>query len=222
MADPKEEKPSKGTGDDGFNVMIFAIVGLYLLWVIIQRINLYLVERGAGSYGDIWETLVNVFFKNVWPEVKVIGLAICVVTTWSMVKILRQFTALRKEENILYRTEITDGDIKEEDPTAGNPHWTQVQLHINSKNPGEWKLAIIEADGMLDQLLKSIGYHGETVGDRLKAVEKSDFLSLEAAWEAHKIRNQIAHEGPGFEINEREARRIVGLYEIVFREFKII
>jgi len=36
------------------------------------------------------------------------------------------------------------------------------------------------------------------MGDKLKAVEKSDFNSIELAWEAHKARNMIAHEGSDF------------------------
>ncbi len=103
-----------------------------------------------------------------------------------------------------------------------NTRWIKIQDNINSKNPNDWRLAILEADIILDEMLAKMGYHGETVSDKLKAIEPSDFLSLNSAWEAHKIRNAIAHEGSDFLISEREARRIMGLYEQVFREFKFI
>ena len=75
---------------------------------------------------------------------------------------------------------------------------------------------------MLDEMLDSVGYRGETMGDKLKSVEKSDFLTLDLAWEAHKIRNAIAHEGAEFTIDQREARRVISLYERVFQEFEFI
>jgi hypothetical protein len=56
----------------------------------------------------------------------------------------------------------------------------------------------------------------------MKSIEKSDFNSIDMAWEAHKIRNSIAHEGSDFLLNQREAKRVIGLYEIVFREFRYI
>jgi ribosomal protein L14E/L6E/L27E len=71
-------------------------------------------------------------------------------------------------------------------------------------------------------MLTKMNYHGETISDKLKAVEKSDFLTIDKAWEAHRVRNEIAHGGSNFEITEREAHRVVVLYEEVFKEFHYI
>ncbi len=97
--------------------------------------------------------------------------------------------------------------------------WQEVQRHANSTNPSDWRLAILEADIMLDEVLEKRGYQGDSLGEKLKSVDRSDMLSLDAAWEAHKIRNQIAHEGVGFQISEREAKRVIALYQKVFEEF---
>ncbi|MCR4311513.1 MAG: hypothetical protein NUV54_03055 [Candidatus Taylorbacteria bacterium] len=104
----------------------------------------------------------------------------------------------------------------------GNQRWQKIAEHINSHHSGDWRLAILECDIILDEMLTKMGYHGETLSDRLKGVEKSDFLTIDKAWEAHRVRNVIAHEGSNFEISEREAKRIVSLYEEVFKEFKFI
>jgi len=114
------------------------------------------------------------------------------------------------EESIL-------GDEKEE-----NPKWTLVLEHINSDDPNKWKLAIIEADIMLAELLEGLNLPGESIGEKLKAVEASDFETIEQAWEAHKIRNAIAHEGSDFLLTEREVKRVVNLYKAVFSEFELI
>jgi len=100
--------------------------------------------------------------------------------------------------------------------------WQSILEHTSSSNENDWRLAILEADIILDEMLDSMGYRGDTISDKLKQIEKSDFRSIDAAWEAHKVRNRIAHEGVAFKINEREVRRIIGLYEQVFREFRYI
>ncbi len=103
-----------------------------------------------------------------------------------------------------------------------NEKWQNVIKHINSANPSDWKLAILECDIMLADILEKMGYMQESIGEKLKSIEPSDFTNIESAWEAHKIRNAIAHEGSDFLISEREAKRVVGLYEVVFQEFAFI
>lgn len=219
MADFKkpEAKP-----DDTFNQLIFILIGLFLLGIIINRLFLVLNYYFSGGYDSLWQRWEVYFFQYVWPSFKVIAVIITIGGMFGIVKILRNLKELLEEERMVYGSTKVGIDEVEPEDSGKNEKWEQVQTHINSKNPSEWRLAIIEADIMLDELLKASGYHGDTVGDRLKAVEPSDFIGLEAAWEAHKIRNQIAHQGSSFEINEREARRVITLYETVFREFKII
>lgn len=103
-----------------------------------------------------------------------------------------------------------------------NPKWKLVEEHINSDDQNKWKLAILEADIILSELLDKLSLPGESIGEKLKAVESSDFDTIEQAWEAHKIRNAIAHQGSDFILNQREAKRVIGLYATVFKEFEII
>ena len=95
--------------------------------------------------------------------------------------------------------------------------WDTVTLLIRSNNENDWKQAIIDCDVMLDQLLSQLGYHGETLGEKLKLCTKQNFPDLEAAWNAHKVRNQIAHPTTGFKLDQREALTVYYLYEKVFR-----
>src|SRR3989344_3650101 len=64
------------------------------------------------------------------------------------------------------------------------------------------------------------GGHG-VGGSGSRAVADSP-QSRFARVQAHAVRNKIAHEGAAFMLPEREAKRVVGLYEAVFREFKYI
>ena len=58
--------------------------------------------------------------------------------------------------------------------------------------------------------------------EKLKRVEPSDFRTLNSAWEAHKIRNEIAHQGSGYKLTRREAEMAIQLFKQVFEEFYFI
>lgn len=103
-----------------------------------------------------------------------------------------------------------------------NTRWERIITHLNSDSENDWRLAILEADVILEEMLTSMGYYGETIGEQLQSIERSDFQTLDDAWEAHKVRNRIAHEGSGFALTKREAKRIISLYEKVFNEFKFV
>lgn len=107
-------------------------------------------------------------------------------------------------------------------PQYKHPRWQSVLNHMNTLNQAEWRIGILEADMMLAELLQKRGYPGVSIGDQLKNVDTEKFKTLQDAWEAHKVRNIIAHEGSAFILGEREARRVIGLYERVFREFDFI
>ncbi|MES2216751.1 MAG: hypothetical protein V4481_05675 [Patescibacteria group bacterium] len=100
--------------------------------------------------------------------------------------------------------------------------WNTVMTHIESDNPNDWKQAILEADIMLDDLLENLGYRGNTIGDKLKRVDSAHFLTLQDAWDAHTVRNKIAHEGSSFELNQMEAQAVIKQYKKVFEEFYFI
>jgi hypothetical protein len=112
--------------------------------------------------------------------------------------------------------------LVEKDIANKNERWEHVLALISSDNPADWRVAIMEADIMLDELVGDMGYQGEGLGERLKAIEKSDFTTLDLAWEAHKVRNNIAHHGSDFILTHREAKRTIDLFRKVFEEFDYV
>ena len=104
----------------------------------------------------------------------------------------------------------------------GNTRWADIESHINTDNPNDWKLAIIEADIILGEMLKEVGYAGTTIGEQLKSASPKNFASLDDAWTAHRVRNQIAHEGADFVLTKRLAQETLTQYRRVFQEFGVI
>lgn len=107
-------------------------------------------------------------------------------------------------------------------PKAGVAKWNTVVDLITSPSESDWRMAIIEADTLLDQLTKDAGFIGETLGERLKNADPGLFRTLDFAWDAHKLRNQIAHQGSDLVVSRLEFERAVKFYEAVFLEFGYI
>lgn len=103
-----------------------------------------------------------------------------------------------------------------------NDVWESIRSKLLSDNQSDWRLAIIEADIYMDRLLDDKGYHGDTTSDKLKQITTGDLASLQIAWEAHKVRNRIAHDGAAFALTQPEARRVLSYFEIVFRDLGAI
>lgn len=171
-----------------------------------------------GSHASLDYAVFSSFLTNLWLGIVIAGYVLSIIGLFLIVYILMRLFELRAREEKLYSTVI---------PTPGaageaSPRWQHIESLVEGATPSGWKEAIIEADIMLDDLLTARGYRGEGVGEKLKSVEPTDFGTLQDAWEAHKIRNQIAHEGSAFNLSETLARRTIAHYENVFREFGVI
>ncbi len=112
--------------------------------------------------------------------------------------------------------------VKHNQDISKNEAWVKTLGYLFSQHASDWKLAVMEADLMLETLMNQLGFKGATLGDKLKAASADKFHNLSAAWEAHTVRNRIAHEGTSFELSQREAKRVIALYEQIFREFGFI
>ncbi len=81
------------------------------------------------------------------------------------------------------------------------------------------KLAIIEADNLLDAALKSLVMPGDTLGERLK-VACYKYPKLKNVWWAHKLRNNLVHDH-SFHLRSNEAKRALGEFEKALKELKV-
>jgi len=167
---------------------------------------------------DIVNNQVVVTGANYIFYFKLLLIFISVFCTFLIIDFLYRLITVRKEERAWELEQVLKNIPAQEN---GNSRWLAVENLLDSDNDSDWRLAVIEADKMLDELLVVLGYQGESLGDRLLLVEKGDMLSLDEAWEAHKYRNKIAHEN-AFQVSEYEAKRVVGMYKKVFQEYKFI
>ncbi|MHB8914124.1 MAG: hypothetical protein ACYC4I_03920 [Minisyncoccota bacterium] len=178
---------------------------------------LYGCIRGS-CYGQVDESQFSAWLAHLWLWVIVVGYALALAALVVIIYSLVRLFELRKKEKEFYSTLLTTPETS----GGANPRWLHIETLATSGVASDWRAAIIEADILLDDLLTREGYEGMGVGEKLKNADASNFSTLQDAWEAHKVRNQIAHEGSSFDLSETLARRTIARYESVFREFNVI
>ena len=188
----------------------------FFLLVILSIVNGFvsMIASNNLNFSGLFHGIIEAFLSK-WPFVQIFMAILSVALLVGVIYVFRKYAELLKNQKKLLYPEMATTDI------YLNTEWQNILDHTESLNENDWRHAILQADIMLGDLLDKLFLPGETMADKLKAVEKSDFTTLDNAWEAHKVRNQIAHSSD-FILTQREARRVIGLYETVFKEFKII
>jgi hypothetical protein len=160
------------------------------------------------------------FFRSISGYFIGLSIIVSMMLFLGIIYSVEKLKQIRRKESEVYDKKIEMGYevVKKGEPELALK-WEKVKTHIESENENDWRHAIIEADIILGELLTKMGYRGDGIGEQLRRIEKSDFDTLDQAWEAHKARNAIAHEGSEYLLSRNEAKRIISLYRQVFEEF---
>ena len=145
-----------------------------------------------------------------------VSLPFAALLIYSVVRLIQ----LRRHE--FHHYETIQHTVAEVNVPKTQLRWQRIRDQVRSEDEQQARLAILEADIMLNELLDVLGYRGETMAEKMRQVPRSSFQTIDMAWEAHKVRNKIAHEGSEHPISVREADRVIGMYEKIFREFKFV
>ncbi|MDP3990806.1 MAG: hypothetical protein Q8P63_00680 [Candidatus Nealsonbacteria bacterium] len=102
-----------------------------------------------------------------------------------------------------------------------NRIWNKVLKRLETGLESDYKTAVIEADNMLDNSLKRMGYLGQTLEERLGKMTSTTLPNLEDIYSVHKMRNSIMQE-PTFRLTLDEARWAISVYEKAFNVLQIL
>lgn len=193
--------------------IIYGNYGLDLV-TIIQRIYTELL-------GGDWQTFLE-FVNAAWNVYSVIAILCSLLFFVGFVYAKIKYGELCDKEQAALRAAEAMWAERYGGVTPTRGRWYEIQQHLHDDNPNSWKIAIIEADIFLEEVLTDHGYSGVTIGEKLKGANTTSFTTLQDAWDAHKVRNEIAHTGGDFILTKRIAQETMTRYERVFREFGAI
>jgi hypothetical protein len=230
MADPKDKGKGKPKSDGGgggaptpWGMIVGVIIGLFLIGQGITLLGdiLGFSDPETGALNPRAVNRTKLFFINLIGTLQFISLFISLLFVMGIIYTKFRIHEIKRLKAIKEKArDISDKRLVEK--PQPNKKWLKVVEHVSSPNPADWRLAILEADILLNEILDKMGYKGVTIGEKLKSIERSDFDHLNDAWEAHKTRNMIAHEGSEFRLSQSEAKAVIAKYERVFKEFYFI
>ncbi len=168
----------------------------------------------------VWSFIVSPRFWYLFNNViSVIAIFCLVIIIYSLVR-MYELKRDEKEEMRKKIIETINGEkLKDEN---GNYRWNYILGLTESFQESDWRIAILEADSLLKEALDEKGFSGETLRDLLESAKDSGFQFLNDAWEAHKVRNQIAHGKMDFDLTQVETRKVIKKYQNFFEEIGII
>lgn len=107
------------------------------------------------------------------------------------------------------------GLLSEKDAAELSQHFSELEEMLTSNQLA--KLAVSEADKLLDKAMLLAGAEGVVFADRLRNFEdKFDTALYQQIWQAHKLRNQLAHE-VGIEVSVHEAKKALSAFAAALR-----
>ncbi|HMB25935.1 MAG TPA: hypothetical protein VKP03_00805 [Patescibacteria group bacterium] len=98
--------------------------------------------------------------------------------------------------------------------------WKKIQELMSFGKQMNYKLAVIEADKLLDEALKSLHFSGKTMAERLNLASYK-YPKLKRVWWAHKVRNKVVHD-VRYELKYNETKKVLGLFKSALKILKAL
>lgn len=99
--------------------------------------------------------------------------------------------------------------------------WQKIIQRLETGSASQYKIAILEADKFVDEILEGISHKGKNMAEKLEQMNPGQLENIEDLARVHKIRNEII-QNEGFVVDEKTARETVAVYEDVLKSFEFI
>ena len=99
--------------------------------------------------------------------------------------------------------------------------WEAITKKFSLGTAESMRLAVIEADALVDTALKNMDIPGDHLADRLSNLDTEDLTTVNRLWRAHRLRNDLVHT-PGFSLSSSDAELALNDYEAFLREIEVL
>ena len=172
-----------------------------------------------GYAGQIYSDLLNFYDSPFFSVIKfVLGVYGIVIIIDIVLLLIKRGVAGNVREAMI------GVNIPRELVTKKNKmraRWDKIKGRLKSENESEYKVAIIEADSLIDDLVRGMAYPGENMGERLDSMPEGQIESRQKLREAHEVRNRIIHE-ENFQVSREYAKDVLKKYEALLEEFEVL
>ncbi len=175
------------------------ILGQRLLhWLAVMH------DKAAGAVGPY-----------LWIP-KTCAVLLSILFLWGIAYILfkTDYFAGKKEASL----DVPDGNFAKVKMRSA---WEKVRARMGTQDPKEWGQAMLEADGILNEIFKMSGYLGAHTSEKLDLVTEEQLPSLGDVRRADRIAMHIA-ENPDYDIPYEEALDALRIYKKAFQELNLL
>ena len=165
---------------------------------------------------NIYYFFYDFFTSSSWQSVyfwlQIFAALVSIVLIFGIVVLTRKLNAVR----VKFREVETfvKGVPQYENPALHDftDEWKAINQKFESGQQSDWKLAIMEADNLLDSIFQQMRVYGEDMGERLKSLSNAELSNIDDVWKAHKLRNELAHSFSS-EVREKEVKEALEAYK---------
>jgi hypothetical protein len=94
--------------------------------------------------------------------------------------------------------------------------WAKIKAFLDKGTEDAYKIAIIEGDNFMDQILKRLNIPGKNIEERLKNTTTGQIQNIDDLREVHKLRNNVVSD-PSITVDFDKAKETLGVYEKTLR-----
>lgn len=180
----------------------------------------YFFDKLANGIAPVVDIIKN---PNTWSTLGVLSVLISMLCIFIIIFSLVRLYEIQVFDAKEIEHEINHALAKDkETDKSQNPRWKYILTLVESPNDSDWRIAIIEADSLLEESFKEKDLIGNNMSELLEDAKSNGYPSIQSAWDAHLVRNRIAHEGQEFSLTQVEVRRVIKLYQNIFEDLNII
>lgn len=95
--------------------------------------------------------------------------------------------------------------------TVFKKKWSSIKKRLEKGWESEAKLAVLEADELLEEVLDSLSYEGETFEEKLDLLTSREVKNLEEVKRTRRLREDIVHD-PSYHLSLDKAKWAVEVY----------
>jgi len=99
--------------------------------------------------------------------------------------------------------------------------WKKIKKRIESNNPDNWKIAVLESGEIVNEIIKKMGYVGENFLERLDGIGEEIIPNIEELKKAAKVYLNIIDD-PDYSIVHQVAKDAIREFEVFLTHFEYL
>jgi hypothetical protein len=99
--------------------------------------------------------------------------------------------------------------------------WNKIIKRVEEGSEDEYKLAVLEAEETLTEVLERLGYKGETLEEKLKDLPEETISNIENLKSVSEVKEKIVYN-PEYSLSLNETKRILDIFNQSLKDLQAL